>query len=70
MYPPKMNIIRHSKNIEKPREEIMRYDKAKEKVGCSEPTYKNCKIIFNQNFNNVIIYEQYNVLRSLKNNST
>ena len=51
-----MNIIRHSKNIEKPREEIMRYDKAKEKVGCAEPTYKNCKIITSENFNNVIIY--------------
>lgn len=64
MYPPKMNIIRHSKDIKKPIEEKILYKNARKKVGLAEPTYKNCKIITTDNFSNVIIYEQYNLSRS------
>lgn len=68
MYPPKMNIVRHSKDIKKPIEEKILYKNARKKVGLAQPTYKNCKIITTENFSNVIIYEQYNLSRKQKSN--
>ena len=65
MYPPKFNLYRISRGIKKPIKEYLSYHVAKEKVGCTKPTYsKGIKISDADNsFSNKIIYEYYNTKR-------
>lgn len=65
MYPPKFNLYRISRGIKKPKKEYYSYHVAKEKIGCTKPTYsKGIKISgFHNSFDNRIIYEYYNTKR-------
>jgi hypothetical protein len=60
MYPPKMNIFRHSKNLIKPKSELLTYNNALKKVGSALPTFRSCNLITSTDFSNLVIYEQYN----------
>lgn len=62
MYPPKFNLYRISRGIKKPIKEYYSYHVAKEKIGCTKPTYsKGIKISdLDNSFDNIIIYEYYN----------
>lgn len=68
LYPPKMNIFRHSKGIKSPTSEMMSYKNAKKIVGAVTPNYSSTIIISDENDKllNKIVYEQYNKKR-LKN---
>lgn len=65
MYPPKFNLYRISRGIKKPKKEYYSYHVAKEKIGCTKPTYsKGIKLSdFDNSFDNRIIYEYYNTKR-------
>lgn len=65
MYPPKFNLYRISRGIKKPKKEYYSYHVAKEKIGCTKPTYsKGIKIFdLDNSFDNRIIYEYYNTKR-------
>ena len=65
MYPPKFNLYRISRGIKKPKKEYYSYHVAKEKIGCTKPTYsKGIKISdLDNSFDNRIIYEYYNTKR-------
>lgn len=63
MYPPNFNLYRISKGIKKPEKEYMSYHVAKEKIGLGQPTYKKALKLTQDNFNNTIIYEYYNLNR-------
>mgnify|MGYP000460652068 FL=1 len=65
MYPPKFNLYRISRGIKKPIKEYYSYHVAKEKAGCTKPTYsKGIKIFdLDNSFENRIIYEYYNTKR-------
>ena len=65
MYPPKFNLYRISRGIKKPKKEYYSYHVAKEKIGCTKPTYSKGIKIFNSDnsFSNRIIYEYYNTKR-------
>ena len=65
MYPPNFNLYRISRGIKKPIKEYLSYHVAKEKIGCTKPTYtKGIKISDTDNsFTNKIIYEYYNTKR-------
>ena len=58
MYPPKFNLYRISRGIKKPKKEYYSYHVAKEKIGCTKPTYsKGIKIFdLDNSFDNRIIY--------------
>lgn len=65
MYPPKFNLYRVSRGIKKPVKECMSYKSAKEKVGCSQPTYTSSILLSDveNDFYNLVIYESYNTKR-------
>lgn len=66
LYPTGMNIVRHSKGIEKPSEEYLSYKEAKKKVLGATKTYENNILLSDDeyNFNSLIVKEQYNKIRS------
>lgn len=67
LYPPGTNIYRKSKGIKEPDREVMTYFKFKKKVGSAKPTYvSGFQLISSEDdkeFDNTIIYEQYNLKR-------
>lgn len=67
-YPPKMNIYRCSRGIKQPIVSHLEYDEAKKIVGADNtPTYSTRTVILDDNDEilNSIIYEQYNLKRSI-----
>lgn len=66
-YPPKMNICRSSRGIKKPLVSHLPYEEAKKIVGADTPTYSTRTVILDDNDEilNSIIYEQYNIKRSI-----
>lgn len=64
LYPSGMNIFRTSKNIKRPREYLTSYEKAKSANGLGEPVYTQKIEVDNEDFKNVIQYEQYNIKRT------
>ena len=66
-YPPKMNIYRCSRGIKKPLISHLAYFEAKKIVGAGTPTYSTRTVILDDNNEilNSIIYEQYNIKRSI-----
>lgn len=68
-YPPGMNIYRKSKGIKMPDRQTMKYGKAKKKVAKGAlPSYSRVYNVEKNDFENTIVYEQYN-LKRLKNSS-
>lgn len=65
MYPPGVNIFRHSKGIEYPEKEEMNIDQLKEIVGSATPNYTKEVILKNDEdeFVNKIVYMNYNMKR-------
>lgn len=63
MYPPGMNIFRKSSGIKYPERKMMKYKEAKKMVGGRDPHYQKSIFIENEEFQNIITYEQYNMLR-------
>jgi len=63
MYPPGMNIFRKSSGIKYPERKMMKYKEAKKVVGGRDPHYQKSLFIENEEFQNIITYEQYNMLR-------
>ena len=66
LYPPGTNIYRKSKGIKEPDREVMTYRKFKKKVGSAKPTYVSGLQLISEDdkeFQNTIIYEQYNLKR-------
>ena len=63
MYPPGINIYRHSRGIKKPDRIDMSYIKAKKYVGEATPTYSRKISVKTDGFENTIIYEHYNTKR-------
>lgn len=64
-YPPGINLYRKSKGIKEPERQRMKYDKIKDIVGSLKPHYATAIKISDQEaeFENTIIYEQYNLKR-------
>ena len=64
-YPPGINLYRKSKGIKEPERQRMKYDKIKGVVGSLKPHYTSAIKISDQEseFENTIIYEQYNLKR-------
>lgn len=65
LYPPGMNLYRHSRGIKKPRSVYMKYqtfDKEMESIGSAPHYVKNIEID-NDNFANTIVYKNYNLNR-------
>lgn len=67
LYPPKMNIYRCSRGIKQPTVTHLPYLEAKKIVGADTPIYATRTVILDDNDEilNSIIYEQYNVKRSI-----
>lgn len=63
MYPPGVNLYRKSRGVEYPKREIMRYQDVKKIVRTAKPHYEKTYKIENDDFNNIIHYEQYNLKR-------
>lgn len=66
LYPPGTKIYRKSKGIKEPDREVMTYRKFKKKVGSAKPTYVSGLHLIaedDKEFENTIIYEQYNLKR-------
>lgn len=63
MYPSGMNLYRNSKGIVKPKRKKMRYKDIKKIVGSAQPHYEKSYHIENDNFENTISFEQYNMKR-------
>lgn len=63
MYPPGINIYRHSRGIKKPERIDMSYKKAKKYIGEATPTYLGKVNVKKDDFENNIIYEYYNTKR-------
>lgn len=63
MYPPGMNLYRKSKGIEYPERKDMRYKNVKKIVGSAQPHYEKTYHMENDDFQNTIHYEQYNLKR-------
>lgn len=66
MYPPGVNIYRHSRGIKKPERVKMSYENAKKHVGAATPTYQGKSTIKTDKFENTILYEYYNKKRVKK----
>lgn len=66
-YPSKMQFYSYSKGIKKPKEEILSYHRAKEKIDCSaqQPIFKKVLNLSNDtfDFSSLYVYEQYNIKR-------
>lgn len=65
-YPPGMNLYRTSRNIHRPREYMTTYEEAKSANGLATPVYTQKIEVNNEDFKNVIQYEQYNMIRKSK----
>lgn len=63
-YPPGMNFYRCSGGIKKPIREKMSYKKAKEHIKPEDLTYSGKVVICTDDFDNIIVYQNYNSLRS------
>ena len=63
MYPPGMNLYRHSRGIKKPDRLNMSYKEAKKYVEGATPTYSRKINYESDEFENTIIYEHYNTKR-------
>lgn len=63
MYPPGANIFSKSSGIKYPERKKTTYKNAKKKVGSAKPHFKTSKYIQNDDFENTITYEQYNLKR-------
>lgn len=63
LYPSGMNIYRTSRNIKRPTEEMMTYEKAKSANGLAEPVYTSKIQIVEEEYRNTVQYEQYNIKR-------
>lgn len=64
LYPPGMNLFRRSKGIEYPERERMKYKEFKKIVGSAKPTFEKSFNIEENDFQNTINYEQYNLKRT------
>lgn len=64
MYPPKMQIVRYSKGIKKPTIDLLEYEQAIKKIGCSnrEPIFSKTLMLSNEStdFKSIFIQEDYN----------
>lgn len=66
MYPPKMNIIRYSKNMKKPIIEEMTFREYEKKVGLVAPTFSQFSNVFlNGQFSHSIVHIQYNKQKAI-----
>lgn len=63
MYPPSMNLYRKSKGIKFPERKKMSYKNVKKIVGSAKPHYRKTYDIENDDFENKITFEQYNLKR-------
>lgn len=66
LYPPGMNLYRHSKGIKFPEVQEMEYRDIKKIVGSATPNYSRTVNIYDEQSNrllNSITYEQYNTVR-------
>lgn len=63
LYPSGMNLFRKSKGIEYPERETMSYKNAKKIVGSAQPHFSKSYTVENEDFTNMIIFEQYNLKR-------
>lgn len=63
MYPPGMNLYRKSKGIVFPEREKMSYDKIKKIVGSAKPHYEKTYKVEQDDFENTIHFQQYNLKR-------
>lgn len=63
MYPPGVNLYRKSAGIRFPERERMKYRDMKKIVGFAKPHYEKTYNIENEEFDNIIHYEQYNLKR-------
>ena len=63
MYPPGVNLYRKSAGIRFPERERMRYGDIKKIVRSAKPHYEKTYSIENEDFDNIIHYEQYNLKR-------
>ena len=63
LYPPGMNLYRHSRGIKKPDRLNMSYKEAKKYVEGATPTYSRKINYESDEFENTIIYEHYNTKR-------
>lgn len=64
LYPPGMNLYRKSSGIKFPVRERMLYGDTKKVVGPAKPHYEKTYSIENEDFDNIIHYEQYNLKRT------
>ena len=64
LYPSGMNLYRKSAGIKFPVRERMKYGDTKKVVGSEKPHYEKTYSIENEDFNNIIHYEQYNLKRT------
>lgn len=65
MYPPQMNLYRASRGIKMPERSRMNYKTAKKIVGPAEPTFQKTYFVKNEEFENLITKEEYNLRRSI-----
>lgn len=63
LYPPGSNIYSKSKGIKYPERKKTKYKNVKKIVGSAKPHYKNSSHVKNEDFENTITYEQYNLKR-------
>lgn len=63
LYPPGMNLFRKSRGIVYPERQRMKYKELKKIVGSAKPTYSKSIEIEQNDFQNTINYEQYNLRR-------
>ena len=65
MYPPKMQIVRHSKGVKQPYIETLDYESALKKIGClnTQPIYSKTLKLSNDSsdFESLLIQEDYNI---------
>lgn len=67
LYPPKFNLYRCSRNCLKPTIEMIPYEIVKKRDGLGKPSYTSAFALTDtdNNYSNLIIYEQYNINRDL-----
>jgi len=63
LYPPGMNLYRHSRGIKEPIVEDMTYFEAKEKVSGATKTFENSVVLTEDMFHSIIYTEYYNTKR-------
>ena len=63
MYPPGMNLFRHSRGIKEPITEEMTYFQAKEKVSGATKTFEKSVLLTGEMYNSIIYTEYYNTKR-------